>query len=189
MNYETSQRKGHAALLAAFRMLLDRGVDARLIMHAPKNDNGIDLKEVADALRLQPPQLILSENMVASTADVMKFAHVVVVPSKAEGFGIPIVEAQIAGRPVIANDFGAMAEMTRVGIRVPPASIEWNACQAGFWAVPDVRAFAIAMEAIKNDFDKFAKDAGIARNDIAACTSRDAVARNWTSVIDTHFFV
>ena len=182
MNYESSQRKGHAALLAAFRTFLDHGGRARLILHAPSNANGIDLHAVVRALALHN-DVVLSLGLIEAPADLMRLAHVLIAPSKAEGFGVPVAEAQIAARPVIVTDFGAMAEIARVGVKVPPATLEWNAAQGGFWAVPDVRGLAAAMRSVQDGFLGFRDAAVAARDSIANDASVAAAIRHWTSVL------
>jgi FkbM family methyltransferase len=46
-------------------------------------------------------------------------ADVFVLPSMGEGFGIPIMEAQSAGCPVIVSDFTACSELGEVGYKIP----------------------------------------------------------------------
>ena len=36
-----------------------------------------------------------------------------------EGFGVPIIEAQACGTPVITGDWTAMSEITRTGLAIP----------------------------------------------------------------------
>lgn len=182
MNYEQTQRKGHAALLAAFRAFLDDGGRARLILHAPTNANGIDLHAIIRALDLHD-SVVLSQGLLDSPADLMRLAHVLIAPSKAEGFGVPVAEAQIAARPVIVSDFGAMAEIARVGVKVPPATIEWNAAQGGFWAVPDVRGLAAAMRTVHDNFHRFRDQAVAARDAIANDTSPANAHAHWSIIL------
>lgn len=57
--------------------------------------------------------------------------------SMAEGFGIPIVEAQACGLPVIVTDFSSMPELVRWGKAVPAKDRIWT--QLNSWqAWPDV---------------------------------------------------
>lgn len=46
-------------------------------------------------------------------------ADVFLLPSAGEGFGIPVIEAQAAGCPVIVNDFTAQPELIGAGFKIP----------------------------------------------------------------------
>jgi glycosyltransferase involved in cell wall biosynthesis len=55
---------------------------------------------------------------IISDEDVLRAFHrcdMLVFASTYEGFGLPIVEAQAIGRPVVSSDFGAMAEIAGAG--------------------------------------------------------------------------
>src|SRR5690606_6532176 len=53
--------------------------------------------------------------------------------SMSEGFGIPLIESQSCGLPVITTNFSAMPELVRWGVAVDPLDMFWtpmNAWQA-----------------------------------------------------------
>ena len=65
--------------------------------------------------------------------------QVLLQPSKTEGFGMPVLEAQLLGTPVVTTRFGAMADFTMHGIAVEPlqphylggaAWSKWRLCSA-----------------------------------------------------------
>lgn len=70
--------------------------------------------------------------MVYNAADVLMSC------SMSEGFGIPIVEAQACGTPVVVTDFSAMPELVRWGHKVKVADYVLTPMNA-FQAWPDVR--------------------------------------------------
>ena len=47
---------------------------------------------------------------------LMAVADVLLQPSKVEGFGMPVLEAQLLGTPVVTTAWGAMADYTRCGV-------------------------------------------------------------------------
>jgi glycosyltransferase involved in cell wall biosynthesis len=51
--------------------------------------------------------------------DVYNAADVFLLPSAGEGFGIPVIEAQAAGCPVIVTDFSAQTELCGAGYKIP----------------------------------------------------------------------
>lgn len=61
----------------------------------------------------------------AELAEAYRRCDIVVFASLYEGFGLPILEAQATGRPVITSDFGAMPEAADDGaLLVDPYSVE-----------------------------------------------------------------
>jgi len=64
-------------------------------------------------------------------------ADVFLSPSKGEGFGIPIIEAQACGAPVVVTDFTSMPELVRWGVATKPDRLWWTAMNAN-QAIPSV---------------------------------------------------
>jgi glycosyltransferase involved in cell wall biosynthesis len=72
------------------------------------------------ALALLPPEqrarvTVLPRLSLAGIVNEFRVAQVVWVHSRAEGFGRPVVEARMAGRPVVATDIGAFRPLRRLG--------------------------------------------------------------------------
>jgi len=65
--------------------------------------------------------------------------------SMAEGFGIPLIEAQACGVPVITTDFSAMPELVRWGYKIAPLDMLWTPMNS-WQAWPDVRGIQDALE-------------------------------------------
>uniref|UniRef100_A0A7S0P0C5 Glycosyl transferase family 1 domain-containing protein n=1 Tax=Calcidiscus leptoporus TaxID=127549 RepID=A0A7S0P0C5_9EUKA len=76
--------------------------------------------------------------------ELYQAADVLLQPSKAEGFGLPILEAQLVGTPVVSTRFGAMADFTRYGIAVPPLGQPFF-LDRGFGALPDLNGTVEAL--------------------------------------------
>jgi len=120
-NTSQPSRKGFYEAFAAFRMFSDAHPDSALYVHAERHGafGGEDLPQVAALVGLDPgeivypPQYQLVCGMLgpAYLAAVYNAADVFVLPSMGEGFGIPIVEAQACGCPVIVGDWTAMGEL------------------------------------------------------------------------------
>jgi glycosyltransferase involved in cell wall biosynthesis len=90
-------------------------------------------------------QNILSQSELAS---LYQLSDVLLAPSRSEGFGIPILEAQSIGTPVITTKFLAMEDFTINGISVEPAQDSLNHYQMALWKMPSVQGVTDALETI-----------------------------------------
>jgi glycosyltransferase involved in cell wall biosynthesis len=128
-NKGTPSRKGFFEAFAAFKVFSDAHPDAVLYVHTEKLGiwHGEPLPLVAQMVGLHPDRVIFAPYYHYVTGllppsflnDVYNAADVFLTTSHGEGFGIPIVESQMAGCPVIVTDFSAMSELCFAGWRVP----------------------------------------------------------------------
>jgi len=106
-------RKNHLLLLHIWRAMAQRAPDAtpRLVLAGRRgweNEQVLDLLDRCPALRGH----VVEAGRVgdAPLAELMAGARAVLMPSFAEGFGLPVAEALAAGVPVIASDLPALRE-------------------------------------------------------------------------------
>lgn len=78
-------------------------------------------------------------------AYIYNAADVLLSASKSEGFGIPIIEAQACGTPVVVTDFSAMPELVRWGHKVEVERMELHASHSHH-AIPSVEDMADKMQ-------------------------------------------
>ncbi len=166
-NQGQPSRKAFSEQLQAFAQFRKRHPEAMLYLHttmAPPDGVRIDQLCAAlglaggDVVRLPNEHDMLIGIDEEAMAGVYQASDVLLGATCAEGFGIPIIEAQACGTPVITTDFSAMPELTVNGICVPPVQrqwVQWNARGlqgggiAGAWhAVPSVRGITEALETI-----------------------------------------
>lgn len=69
-----------------------------------------------------------------------------------EGFGIPIIEAQACGTPVIVTDFSAMPELVKRGFKIAPADMFWTPMNS-WQAWPDVHGIKDALEELHTQWE------------------------------------
>jgi glycosyltransferase involved in cell wall biosynthesis len=106
-------RKNHLLLLNLWRQLADGLGDAvpRLVLIGQRGwetESAIDMLERCPALR----GVVLERNNLpdAEVAQLLKGAQALLLPSFAEGFGFPLVEALALGVPVLCSDLAALRE-------------------------------------------------------------------------------
>jgi glycosyltransferase involved in cell wall biosynthesis len=149
-------RKGFPQAFDAFSRFSKRHKDAWMYVHttsAASGTNGIHLDTLALATDCPPERvrfppdsawhLGMSKEIVANLYQAF---DVLLNPSWGEGFGIPIVEAQACGCPVIASDHSAMTELTQVGWLVQGDRF-WDALQQSFAIIPAIASIDNALEA------------------------------------------
>ena len=105
-----SARKNQRGLLAAFaRAALPP--DWALVLVGPTGDDAASLRIAARELRLDPTRLRLPGWVGgADYRALLSGAALCVCASLHEGFGIPVIEAQACGAPVLCSDRGALPE-------------------------------------------------------------------------------
>lgn len=83
-----------------------------------------------------------------SLNNVYNAADVFVLPSMGEGFGIPIIEAQAAGCPVIVSDFTACSELGEAGHLLPIDRVDdlVFSLQGSHYCSPKVSAIITGLE-------------------------------------------
>ncbi|MDB5688138.1 MAG: glycosyl transferase, group 1 [Sphingomonas bacterium] len=107
-------RKNHLLLLNIWRRMVEvRGADRtpRLVLIGRRgweNENVIDMLERCPALRGRVEEH--SDLRDRSVAGLLRGSRALLMPSFAEGFGMPVTEALGAGVPVICSDLPALRE-------------------------------------------------------------------------------
>jgi phosphatidylinositol alpha-mannosyltransferase len=116
------KRKGTAVLVEAFIRLAERRPDAELVLAGEGPERAAVEKAIPDALR---DRVVLTGRVdPAELAEVFGRASVIAAPSLGgESFGIVLLEAMSAGRPVVASSIPGYAAVVRDGVDgvlVPP---------------------------------------------------------------------
>lgn len=110
--FEWGERKNPQCLLQAYFDAFTKDDNVLLICKINNNDPSIDIDEEIRKLQLSAngPELLilLNQNFVDNEMPMLyRFSDCFVLPTRGEGWGMPILEAMACGLPVITTEWGA----------------------------------------------------------------------------------
>lgn len=177
------------------------------IKHAPEQQNiqmyhhtmftgehgGPDVQQMAqdfglgDRVRFPNPYILQSSGMTNEEMNrVYNAMDVFILLSRGEGFGLPIIEAQSCGVPVIVTDWTACRELGESGYRVPISHREWTP-QRSFWGIADPYK---AAEALRDVYNKWLAGRSGWGTDYATLRERArefAIPYDWQTLVDQNW--
>jgi len=181
--FEWGERKAPEMLLRAYGQTFTRRDDVLLLLRVNNFDATIDVgRQIAD-LRLPldaaPIALIYNQQLAADQlGSLYRSANCFVLPTRGEGWGIPILEAMACGLPVIATNWSAQTEFLTDDTAYPlavrqliPAVAKCPYYAGWRWADPDIEHLGYLMRYVYEH-----QDEAYARGRHAA----DVVSRQWT---------
>lgn len=115
-----TEQKGHTYLLDAFAAVVRELPSARLLV---VGDGELHLALERQAARLRLDDSVTFTGHRADVPRIMMALDVLVVPSLWEGFGLVLLEAMAAGKPIVASCVSAIPEIVadgETGLLVPP---------------------------------------------------------------------
>jgi glycosyltransferase involved in cell wall biosynthesis len=151
-------RKSLPQAITAFAEFKHKHSDAFLYLHSKADAewNGLDiiglcehfgLRPKTDYLLVDPYALIIGtpDDYMAATYSAF---DVLLSPSMGEGFGLPILEAQACGLPVITGGWTSMPELTFKGVSIPKSRAEpyWFQQGKSWMFLPHAGAIVDALE-------------------------------------------
>lgn len=161
----TWPHKGHLALLDVMAALPD---EVHLVLTGGAGPAHQDVVAAIETLGLAARVRHLGRVSQARLGQLYRAALAVVVPSEYEGFGMPVIEAEAAGAPVIASDHPGLDEACGgAALRVSPG---------------DVAGWVAAVQSVRTDTHR--------RDDLIAAGLRVAATFDWTdsarALVDLH---
>ena len=159
-------RKAFGENLLAFSMFAQGKDNVYLYLHtdAAGSLGGIRLLDLIQAVGIPQNKVVFADPYLLRTglsletlAGIYTAMNVLLATSYGEGFGVPTIEAQACGTPVIVSDFAASPELVGDGWNIGGQPL-WDAPQKAFFHVPNVNEIVNALtEAFSRGKDKSEK--------------------------------
>ena len=146
--FEWGERKAPEVLLRAFAEEFKESEDVMLLLSVFNRDPAIDVEREIAKLGLPdcPPIAVMVNPEFADyqMGSLYRSADCFVLPTRGEGFGMPVLEAMASGLPTIATNWSGPADFLHEGVGYPLQTRGLVAAEArcpyytGFdWADPD----------------------------------------------------
>ena len=154
---------------------------------------GPDLQQMAtdfglsDKIRFANPYRLQSDGMTNEEMNrVYNAMDVFILLSRGEGFGLPILEAQSCGTPVIVTDWTACRELGEVGYKIPILHREWTP-QRSFWGIADPVKAAQALHDVHHAWLANKQGWGTTYKNLRAAARQFALPYDWQTLVDTYW--
>jgi glycosyltransferase involved in cell wall biosynthesis len=169
-------RKAPSEMLLAFAKFLRSRPDSLLWLHTAVHcDGGQDLEFLAESLGITDRVRVVDQYRYSAgliqpsdLRDWYGMCDVLLAATYAEGFGLPIVEAQACGVPVITTRCSSMEELNPDGAQVDGEPF-WNGVHRAWWIRPSVSGMVTALEQAyeqRGDVDPMKLREGVARYEV-----------------------
>jgi len=104
-------RKNLPGLIGAFKLFKEKGSDYLLVIGGRKDKRFLDLEKEIKNNQLEGKVILTDTLSQEEVAALYKGAKALTFPSFYEGFGLPVLEAQSLGIPVLTSNTSALPEV------------------------------------------------------------------------------
>lgn len=156
-NKDLPPRKSFQEVLDAFKIFHDAHPNSAMYFHTLlQQQGGFPIADYANhlglngAINFMDPYQQMFKVGKSDMAKIINSFDCLLSPSASEGFGVPIVEAQSCGVPVIVNRFTSMPELVvenKSGYICEVATKRWTALNS-YFGIPDVKSLYDCMEKV-----------------------------------------
>lgn len=163
VNDSNPSRKGIPEMLMAWQIFSTKHPDAILYLHTTKHGRlilgatqGVDIPRMIEAFHINPDSIKYADEYALQTgfptqqmATIAAAADVLLLPTRGEGFGLPVLEYAAVGTPAIVTDFASSPELCFDGwlLEYEP---EWS-WQNAIVAKPGIASIVDKLEAAYAD--------------------------------------
>ncbi len=155
-NVGQPSRKAFFEQLSAFQIFHQRHPNSRLYLHTVATplyrEGGVFFNQLGKYLGLAEEVIFCDQEALTLgfPDEYMVAAYnsfdVLLSATCGEGFGVPIIEAQSCGTPVIVGDYTAMPELVYAGWKVPAAQKLWTGMMGCCQFTPSIDGIVAALE-------------------------------------------
>lgn len=159
-NKDNPPRKGFQEALDAFKIFNEKHPDSALFVHTYIDQpGGFNILEYAKHIGIEKKIIypdtyrVIFKTRGEEIAEEMNIFDCLLQPSTNEGFGVPIIEAQSCGIPVIVNNWTSMPELVipgKTGEVADYVHLRWDAI-GGYHAIVDTKSLVDKMELIYSE--------------------------------------
>jgi glycosyltransferase involved in cell wall biosynthesis len=172
------ERKGYGQLFEAFKLVQDAGVNAELLIKADyfinQSKKHDQLMADINILEMKNVRLLQGQFSQQDLLALYSSVHGFVFPARAEGWGLPLIEAIASGLPTLATNYSGHTEFLSkipglfmpinydlVPIEDPEFQSIWPSRMGswGSWAEADVRDLAKKMIDLTENYSEWQKKA------------------------------
>ena len=165
--------------------------DIRLYIHGAVVDCGWDLLDLQkdydiSGKVLVNPALKIGMGLSEHTLNgIYNAIDIFTLPTRGEGFGLPILEAMSAGRPVVVTDYSAHPEWSKgCGILVPPVTLEAEPLTNIRRAVIDTNLYVGALLELVNN-KELREQYGKKGREVALSMDWKIIGKQWEGIVDS----
>ena len=148
-------RKGFPVIFEAFSKLYSKYPDTHLFLHT-KAGGGMNLNRMAskygaplDNIHVPTPDTFYMTQPIEGLRDKYAGFDVLFSPSLGEGFGLPVIEAQAQGTPVVVNDATAQSELVGAGHAIASGFDYWDETCGSFYRYPSAESAVVHLESLR----------------------------------------
>ena len=186
--FEWGERKGAELLLQAYAEEFKPSDDVLLLLSVYNRDKAVDVRhEVAKLLPSASPPVVVMVNAEFAPHQMgalYRSADCFVLPTRGEGWGMPVLEAMACGLPAIATAWSAIPDFLTEDTGYPlavrslvPAVARCPWYEGFRWAEPDVEHLRLLLRTVAEDPVEARRRGERAAAAVAAGYSLETVAR------------